>query len=519
MYRLKSIILSTILSLCLLLVFWQRAEAFNFNWQKTDFSKHDIPLAELHSGGVSKFGIPAVNNPQFIQANKITGIAPIEPVVVVAINKKIRAYPVRYLLWHEVVNDTITRVPIAVTYCPLANSILVFNRKVNDKILQFAASGFLRHSNLVMWDRQTESLWQQFTGKGIVGRYTGINLTQIPVKIESLQLFKKQHPLGEVMKAPRHFHRPYGTTPYPQYDHRKWPPLYNGKYAIKELRPLDRVVLVANKKAWTLAIVKKYRTIKFDDYVISWTPGQASVMDNPVLSKGKDIGNVVVLRKTKKGMIEAIYDVPYAFAVHAFYPKLEIKRLFSLPTLPYGHKALEPYISGTTIKYHYGKHHAGYVRKLNNMLINTPFIGKSLLYIILNSNGSLFNNAAQVWNHNFYWLCLNPNGSRTPTGELAKAIDKYFGSLGRFKLRFNKKALNNFGSGWTWLVKDKNGRLEIINTSNANNPLLFGKKPLLTCDIWEHAYYLDYKNERNRYLSNFWHLVDWRFVMHNYVQN
>jgi len=189
---------------------------------------------------------------------------------------------------------------------------------------------------------------------------------------------------------------------------------------------------------------------------------------------------------------------------------------FKLMQLPYSKDALAPYISKETLEYHYGKHHQGYVNKLNALIDGTPLANKSLDDLIKNESGNIFNNAAQIWNHNFYWHCLTQANSNKPEGSLLKAIDKKFGSFDEFKKQFKEKASSNFGSGWTWLVKDKNDDLEIVNTGNAGNPMTEGKTPLLICDVWEHAYYIDYRNERGTYLDNFWHIVNWKFVEKNY---
>ncbi|MDU3156957.1 superoxide dismutase [Fe] [Hafnia alvei] len=188
---------------------------------------------------------------------------------------------------------------------------------------------------------------------------------------------------------------------------------------------------------------------------------------------------------------------------------------FELPALPYEKNALEPHISAETLEYHYGKHHNTYVVNLNNLIKGTEFEGKSLEEIIKTSTGGIFNNAAQVWNHTFYWHCLSPKGGNAPTGAVAEAIDKAFGSFDAFKEELTKSAIGNFGSGWTWLVKKADGSLAIVNTSNAATPLTNGDKPLLTVDVWEHAYYIDYRNARPKYLENFWALVNWEFVAKN----
>ncbi|MFM5751264.1 superoxide dismutase [Fe] [Aeromonas veronii] len=189
---------------------------------------------------------------------------------------------------------------------------------------------------------------------------------------------------------------------------------------------------------------------------------------------------------------------------------------FELPALPYAINALEPHISQETLEYHHGKHHNTYVVNLNNLVPGTEFEGNSLEEIIKTSNGGIFNNAAQIWNHTFYWHCLSPNGGGEPTGALADAINKAFGSFAEFKDAFTKSAIGNFGSSWTWLVKKADGTLAIVNTSNAGCPLTeAGTTPLLTVDLWEHAYYIDFRNLRPKYMETFWALVNWEFVAKN----
>jgi len=189
---------------------------------------------------------------------------------------------------------------------------------------------------------------------------------------------------------------------------------------------------------------------------------------------------------------------------------------FELPKLPYALDGLTPYISQETLEYHYGKHHQAYVNKLNALVPGTPFEGQSLEDIIIKSSGAIFNNAAQVWNHTFYWHCMKPNGGGEPKGQLAEAINKAFGSFAEFKEKLSTAALNQFGSGWAWLAKNKDGSIEIYSTSNAGTPMVDDKVALLTCDVWEHAYYIDTRNDRAKYVENFWHLVNWEFVEQNF---
>lgn len=188
---------------------------------------------------------------------------------------------------------------------------------------------------------------------------------------------------------------------------------------------------------------------------------------------------------------------------------------FELPQLPFAMDALAPHISKETLEYHYGKHHAAYVNKLNGLVVGTEFENMSLEEIIQKSSGGVFNNAAQIWNHTFYWHSLSPQGGGEPTGELAEKVTADFGSFDALKETFTKAALTQFGSGWAWLVKDDNGKLSVCATANADTPLTDGKTPLLTCDVWEHAYYIDTRNARAEYLKNFWALANWDFAASN----
>ncbi|MCX7908272.1 MAG: superoxide dismutase [Fe] [Ignavibacteria bacterium] len=188
---------------------------------------------------------------------------------------------------------------------------------------------------------------------------------------------------------------------------------------------------------------------------------------------------------------------------------------FQLIELPFQKDSLVPYISEETIEYHYGKHHQTYVNNLNNLIVGTEFENMSLEDIILKSQGGIFNNAAQTWNHTFFWCCLSPNGGGKPTGQLLTEIESNFGSFEEFKKQFSNAAITLFGSGWAWLVKSPSGNLEIVQTSNAGNPLTDGKKPLLTIDVWEHAYYIDYRNARPKFVEAFWEIVNWDFVSKN----
>ncbi len=189
---------------------------------------------------------------------------------------------------------------------------------------------------------------------------------------------------------------------------------------------------------------------------------------------------------------------------------------FELPKLPYPKNALAPYISEETLEYHHGKHHAAYVKKLNTLIANTKFANMPLEEIIRTADhGPIFNNAAQHWNHSFFWNCLTPKGGGEPSGALAAEIERTFKSFKEFTKQFSDAAIEEFGSGWAWLVQRRDGSLAIEEASNAENPLVRNERPLLTCDVWEHAYYIDYRNERPKYVEAFWHVVNWQFVASN----
>ena len=189
----------------------------------------------------------------------------------------------------------------------------------------------------------------------------------------------------------------------------------------------------------------------------------------------------------------------------------------TLPPLPYAKDALQPHISAETLEYHYGKHHQAYVTNLNNLIKGTEFENLSLEEIIKKSQGGVFNNSAQVWNHTFFWNCMTPNGGGAPTGPVADAINAKWGSFDKFKEEFQKSAVGNFGSGWTWLVKKTDGTVDIVNTSNAGTPLTTENVALLTCDVWEHAYYIDYRNARTKFVEAWWNVVNWDFVNKNFA--
>lgn len=285
-------------------------------WPNTDFSKHDVPLDEIFSGGVPKDGIPPIDAPHFAPIAEVADLyVGTEPVITVVIGGRARAYPLGILMSHEIVNDTLAGRPIAVTYCPLCNSAIVFDRMVDGREFTFGVSGKLRNSDLVMWDRQTESWWQQFTGIGIVGDMTGTELAMLPVRVESFDRFVKRYPDGEVLLNPR---GGPGVNPYADYDSAPQPFLYRGSFP-EDIRPLEYVVAVGDQ-AWALPMLQRLRVIVAGDLVLTWEPGQNAAMDRMDISKGRDIGNVVVQRKVGKERVDVVHDVTFAFAFHAFNP-------------------------------------------------------------------------------------------------------------------------------------------------------------------------------------------------------
>ncbi len=313
-----------VLVLALTTTAWADASRFEGAWPNTDFSKTSIDLREILSGGVPKDGIPAIDKPEFTAIAEVQGLPDTEPVIGLTLNGESKAYPLRILIWHEIVNDEIGGVPVSVTFCPLCNAAVVFDRRVGDKVLDFGTTGNLRNSDLVMYDRQTESWWQQFTGSAIVGEMTGTELKFVAARIESFGRFKARAPAGLVL-VPNNVHmRRYGANPYAGYDTSAWPFLYKGK-APKDIGALDRVVTV-NGTAWALDLLRKMKRIETEDgIIITWEPGQNSALDTPIIAEGQDVGNVVVQKKGEDGeMVDVHYTVDFAFAYVAFNPDREI---------------------------------------------------------------------------------------------------------------------------------------------------------------------------------------------------
>jgi hypothetical protein len=291
------------------------ANPFATSWPDTDFSRTDIDLGEVISGGPPKDGIPALSAPSFIDAAKETRLADREPVMSVALpGQKARAYPIRYLMWHEIVNDSIGDVPVLVTFCPLCNTGMVFDPRVNGQTLSFGVSGLLRHSDMIMYDRQTESWWQQAIGQGIVGTHAGRALRQRAALMESWSSYRTAQPNGLVMDEPN-WSRSYGSNPYVGYDSGR-PFLFEGELPPHGIDPLERVVRVGNR-AWPMTRLSKAGEIREAGLVLRWSKGQASALDARNIGKGRDVGNIRVTDGAGK---DVVHDIPFAFAFHAFHP-------------------------------------------------------------------------------------------------------------------------------------------------------------------------------------------------------
>jgi hypothetical protein len=305
-------------------------------WPHTDFSQHTVPLKEIESGGPPKDGIPSIDRPRFERINDgaasgwATRIGNMEPVVSLVIHGDARAYPLSILIWHEIVNDIVGGMPVVVTYCPLCNSSLVFGRTVENRVLDFGTTGKLRNSDLVMYDRQTESWWQQFGGDAIVGAMSGKQLRLVPSRLESFDRFRQRFPHGQVLIPNNPSARNYGRNPYVGYDARGQKPfLYDGSLP-DGIEPMERVIAVATRpgyhEAWSLPLLRERGTIEAGDIVLKWEAGQTSALDKGTVASGRDIGNVVVQRNQSGQLSDIPYDVTFAFAFHAFRPDSPIHK-------------------------------------------------------------------------------------------------------------------------------------------------------------------------------------------------
>ncbi len=297
-------------------------------WNKIDFNVKSIKFSEILSGGIGRDVIPPIDQPKFKPAGEVTAVQDTEPVVGFDLNGDARAYPLQMMTWHEIVNDEVGGVPVAVTYCPLCNSAIVFERTVDGKVMSFGTTGKLRNSDLVMYDRQTESWWQQFIGTGIVGVMTGTRLKSLPARLESFANFKQRFPDGKVLVPNNPGLRAYGKNPYVGYDSASSPFLYRGDMP-DGIEPMARVVSYEDggaPRAVSLALLSEKQKMEIGDVVLSWSKGQTSALDTRSIARGRDVGNIIVQRKTADGMKDIVYDITFAFVVNAFHPGIDITK-------------------------------------------------------------------------------------------------------------------------------------------------------------------------------------------------
>jgi hypothetical protein len=295
---------------------------------RTDFSRHTVPLSQFQPGGPGKDGIPALDHSRFASVARTSYLRPREPVIELALGGEARAYPLQILIWHEIVNDRVGGVPVAVTFCPLCNTALVFDRRVRGRVLEFGTTGNLRDSDLVMYDRQTESWWQQFSGQALVGKLAGKKLRQLPARIVSWREFRQMHPSGLVLNRDTGFVRDYGTNPYAGYDDVASPPIFAARNEDDDrLPPKERVVYVEiGEKAFAVpfpALVEN-RTVEIEtdagELVVRWRPGIASALDAAAIAEGRDVGSASALLNGEP----VPFNEPFWFAVAAFRPDIEI---------------------------------------------------------------------------------------------------------------------------------------------------------------------------------------------------
>ncbi len=299
---------------------WQR------EWPNTDFSLSEISFSEILSGGPPKDGIPSIDDPRFIPISSAKNLGPNEPIITLTVKGETRAYPLSVLTWHEIVNDTVAGVPVVVTYCPLCNAAIAFERTVQGRVLEFGTTGKLRSSDLVMYDRETQSWWQQFLGRAIVGSLTGTDLVMLPVRIESFERVLARTPDAMLLVPNNPNLRAYGSNPYVGYDTSARPFLYDGEFP-ENVEPMMRVIAVGDK-AWTLELLRSRGRIEDGDLVLSWQAGQNSALDKRNISESRDVGNVVVQRKKMVNgndvLADEVHHVTFAFVFHAFKPEGEI---------------------------------------------------------------------------------------------------------------------------------------------------------------------------------------------------
>jgi hypothetical protein len=298
-------------------------------WTKTDFSKTRIAWDEVLSGGPPKDGIPSIDRPKFQPVSESKDLTANDPVIGLEIEGDARAYPLRVLIWHEIVNDMVGGTPVAVTYCPLCNAAIVFDRRLSNGVLDFGTTGKLRKSDLVMYDRQTESWWQQFTGEAIIGELAGRSLKLLPARLESFSDFKQRHPGGKVLVPNNEGARNYGRNPYVGYDSATSPFLYRGELP-QGIEPMARVVVARRETGAptivAMALIREKTPLRVGSFVFLWKPGQSSAVDTEKISEGRDVGTVEVYRERGSGERALIpYDVTFAFVAHAFHPDVQLK--------------------------------------------------------------------------------------------------------------------------------------------------------------------------------------------------
>ncbi len=291
-------------------------------WPNTDFSQANVDFNSIRDGGPPKDGIPPIDSPKFETADDITNLEDREPVIAVEQGGQIKAYPLRVLMWHEIANDTIGAEPIAVTYCPLCNAAIAFSRRLDGEVLSFGTTGKLRKSDLVMYDRKTESWWQQYTGEAIVGTMTSKKLNAIPSRILSWGDFKAAYPNAPVLVPNDPRARSYGSNPYVGYETSGIPFLFDGDLP-EDIKPMERVVVV-DDRAWSLGFLQDQITVRDDTLVIQWSPGQASALDTRRIADGKDVGTVTVQRQVDGTLVDVHHKVTFAFVFHAFNPDGQI---------------------------------------------------------------------------------------------------------------------------------------------------------------------------------------------------
>ena len=304
-------------------------QALSAGW-KTDFARHTVPLREFQSGGPGKDGIPALDRPRFLRTAEVRFLRPQEPVVALTLADRARAYPLQILVWHEIVNDVVGGVPVAVTFCPLCNTAIAFDRRVNGRTLSFGTTGNLRNSDLVMYDRQTESWWQQFGGEGVVGRYAGTRLRMLPARIVAWRRFRSEHPDGLVLSRDTGYSRPYGEDPYAGYDDVSSPPFFPSAHSDdRRLPPKERVVFLqrdGSAVAIPFSTLAKKRhlevTVGGRRFQVRWQGGVSSALDTGEIASGRDVGAAQVFEQGRP----TTFSEPFWFAVAAFRPNVQIVR-------------------------------------------------------------------------------------------------------------------------------------------------------------------------------------------------